>query len=45
MGNSGAVISSEFAETDVSRGFVNGFNFNVARTGPAAASAIGAFGP
>ncbi len=44
MGNSGAVISSEFAETDVSRGFVNGFNFNVARTGPAAASAIGAFG-
>ena len=35
MGNSGAVISSEFAETDVSRGFVNGFNFNVARTGPA----------
>ena len=44
MGNSGAVISSEFAETDASRGFVNGFNFNVARTGPAAAAAIGAFG-
>ena len=44
MGNSGAVISSEFAETDVSRGFVNGFNFNVTRTGPAGAAAIGAFG-
>ena len=44
MGNSGAVISSEFAETDTSRGFVNGFNFNVARTGPAAALAIGSFG-
>ncbi len=44
IGNSGAIISSEFAETDVSRGFVNGFNFNVARTGPAGASAIGAFG-
>ncbi len=44
VGNSGAIISSEFAETDVSRGFVNGFNFNVARTGPAGAAAIGAFG-
>ena len=44
MGNSGAVISSEFAETDVSRGFVNGFNFNITRTGPAGAAAIGAFG-
>ena len=44
MGNSGAVISSQFAETDVGRGFVNGFNFNVARTGTAAALAIGAFG-
>jgi choline dehydrogenase-like flavoprotein len=44
IGNSGAVVSSEFAETDVSRGFINGFNFNVARTGPAAAAAIGSFG-
>jgi 2-methyl-1,2-propanediol dehydrogenase len=44
IGNSGAIISSEFAETDVSRGFLNGFNFNVARTGPAGSAAIGAFG-
>ena len=44
MGNSGAVISSQFAETDIGRGFVNGFNFNVARTGTAGALAIGAFG-
>ena len=44
IGNSGAIVSSEFAETDTSRGFVNGFNFNVARTGPAAAAAIGSFG-
>lgn len=43
MGNSGAVISSEFAETDRSRGFVNGFNFNATRMGPAGASATGAF--
>ncbi len=44
IGNSGALISSEFAETDPARGFVNGFNFNVTRTGPAGAAAIGAFG-
>ncbi len=44
MGNSGAVISSEFAETDTARGFVNGFGFNAVRTGPAGASAIGSFG-
>ena len=37
IGNSGAVISCEFAETDAQRGFVNGFNFNVARGGPAGA--------
>jgi 2-methyl-1,2-propanediol dehydrogenase len=43
IGNSDAIISSEFAETDVSRGFVNGFNFNVARTGQAGAAAIGGF--
>lgn len=44
MGNSGALISSEFAETDIARGFVNGFNFNVTRTGPTGAAAVGAFG-
>jgi choline dehydrogenase-like flavoprotein len=44
IGNSGAIIGSESAETDVSRGFVNGFNFNVARTGQAGAAAIGGFG-
>lgn len=43
MGNSGAVISSEFAETDASRGFVNGFNFNATRMGPAGACVTGAF--
>jgi choline dehydrogenase-like flavoprotein len=43
IGNSGAIISSEFAETDITRGFVNGFNFNVARVGPAGATAIGSF--
>ncbi len=44
IGNSGAIVSSEFAETDIARGFVNGFNFNVARTGPAGVAAIGSFG-
>ncbi len=43
IGNAGAVISCEFAETDVNRGFVNGFNFNVARIGPAGTEAIGSF--
>ena len=43
IGNSGAVISCEFAETDPSRGFVNGFNFNVARGGPAGGVAAGGF--
>ena len=43
IGNTGAIISSEFAETDVARGFVNGFNFNVVRGGPAGVAAIGAF--
>jgi len=42
IGNTGAVISSEFAETDTARGFVNGFNFNVARGGPAGLSTVGA---
>lgn len=31
IGPSGALISEQFAETDVSRGFVNGFNINVLR--------------
>lgn len=44
IGNAGAIVSSEFAETDISRGFVNGFNFNVTRGGAAPAVAIGAFG-
>ncbi len=43
IGNSGAVISCEFAETDPSRGFINGFNFNVARGGSPAAVAVGSF--
>lgn len=43
MGNAGAVISCEFAESDPARGFVNGFNFNVVRTGPAGTEAIGSF--
>jgi choline dehydrogenase-like flavoprotein len=43
IGNAGAVISSEFAETDPARGFVNGFNFNVTRGGTAAAVAVGSF--
>ena len=42
IGNLGAVISSEFAETDISRGFVNGFNFNVARGSAAGVSTVGA---
>jgi choline dehydrogenase-like flavoprotein len=41
MGFIGALISQEFAETDTSRGFVNGFNFNCATTGHAGGQAIG----
>ena len=36
-----AMISREFAETDLSRGFVNGFNFNCVTTGGAGEQAIG----
>jgi choline dehydrogenase-like flavoprotein len=36
-----ALISREFAETDVSRGFVNGFNFNCVTTGGAGEQANG----
>jgi choline dehydrogenase-like flavoprotein len=42
MGYVGSLISREFAETDVSRGFVNGFNLNcLTSTGSAAESAAG----
>jgi len=44
MGNAGVLVSSQFAESDPSRGFVNGFNFNVARSGHAGIAAIGTFG-
>ena len=37
----GALISREFAETDTSRGFVNGFNFNCVTTGGAGEQANG----
>ena len=36
-----SVISREFAETDTSRGFVNGFNFNCVTTGGAGEQADG----
>ena len=36
VGYLGSLISREFAETDVSRGFVNGFNFNCATSSPSA---------
>lgn len=36
-----ALISREFAETDLSRGFVNGFNFNCVTTGGAGEQAVG----
>jgi 2-methyl-1,2-propanediol dehydrogenase len=39
----GALISSQFAETEESRGFVNGFNFNVARGSGPGMSAVGGF--
>lgn len=43
MGYVGALISSQFAETDTSRGFVNGFNFNVSRTAAPGSHAAGLF--
>ncbi|MGE3739708.1 MAG: GMC family oxidoreductase N-terminal domain-containing protein, partial [Geminicoccaceae bacterium] len=36
-----ALISRQFAETDLSRGFVNGFNFNCVTTGGAGEQAMG----
>jgi choline dehydrogenase-like flavoprotein len=36
VGYAASVISREFAETDVSRGFVNGFNFNCLTSAPSA---------
>ncbi len=41
MGSLGALISAQFAETDTSRGFVNGFNFNCVGSGGAGAQALG----
>ncbi len=41
MGFIGALIGMEFAETDVKRGFVNGFNFNCATAGHAGGQSIG----
>lgn len=41
MGYVGSLISMEFAETDVSRGFINGFNFNCAATGHAGSQSLG----
>jgi choline dehydrogenase-like flavoprotein len=37
MGHIVSLISREFAETDISRGFVNGFNFNCLTSTPSAA--------
>ena len=45
MGFVGSLISMEFAETSVSRGFVNGFNFNCATTGHAGGQALGMITP
>jgi len=41
MGFVGALLSQQFAETDVSRGFVNGFNFNCVASGHAGSQANG----
>jgi choline dehydrogenase-like flavoprotein len=41
MGYVASLISREFAETDVARGFVNGFNFNCLTGGAAGEQAIG----
>ncbi|HET6521404.1 MAG TPA: GMC family oxidoreductase, partial [Geminicoccaceae bacterium] len=45
MGFVGALISHEFAETDVDRGFVNGFNFNCTAAGHAGGQASGFITP
>ncbi|MGH7119714.1 MAG: GMC family oxidoreductase, partial [Acetobacteraceae bacterium] len=41
VGYVATLISREFAETDVSRGFLNGFNFNCLNSGAAGEQAIG----
>jgi 2-methyl-1,2-propanediol dehydrogenase len=41
MGYVASVISRQFAESDLSRGFVNGFNFNCLTSGAAGEQAIG----
>ena len=45
MGFVGALLSQQFAETDVARGFVNGFNFNCIASGHAGSQAIGFMTP
>ncbi len=45
MGYVGSLIGMEFAETDTSRGFVNGFNFNCAATGHAGGQSLGMITP
>ena len=45
MGFVGALLSQQFAETDVARGFVNGFNFNGVASGHAGSQAIGFMTP
>lgn len=40
MGYVASMISREFAETDVGRGFVNGFNFNCLTSSPSAGEAM-----
>ena len=44
-GSLGAVISQEFAETDVGRGFVNGFNFNCVGMSGAGFQSLGFLAP
>jgi choline dehydrogenase-like flavoprotein len=41
MGYVASLISREFAETDVTRGFLNGFNFNCLTSGAAGEQAVG----
>jgi 2-methyl-1,2-propanediol dehydrogenase len=43
IGATGALICEEFAETDVGRGFINGFNLNVLRTNGAGDQMLGSF--
>jgi choline dehydrogenase-like flavoprotein len=43
IGATGALICEEFAETDVRRGFINGFNINVLRPNGAGDQMLGSF--